>query len=401
MASTLSHTQSTLLPPTITGPIFDQAVETSAVMSLARRVPLSMDAKTAIPVPMDVPAAGWVDEGGVKPVASGSVGTKIMQGKKVALLVPVSQEVVRTNPAGLYTQLQQDLPTAISRAFDHAAIHGKDLRTGGDGPFTDYLLQTENSIELGTTSQANGGIYADLVKGEQLVVDANYDFSGYAADPRLRPSLKLQVDTQGRPIWVDDPAMGTSGGNLTGHPAFYNRGVSGNYRRSGNKVQVITQTGGATGGSFTIGSNGIDTYAVAYNAASATVQTNIRAWGGVYADVTVTGAAGGPFTVTFPTTGAPITIVSNDLTGGSSPTVVVAQSPDTDTKLRAVGGDWSQCAYGVGMEITMKRSDTASYVDENDVTHSAFQENLELLLIEAYFGFVVGNKNAYVAYTEA
>lgn len=401
MATTLSNVESTLLPPSITGPIFDQAVESSAVMSLARQVPLSMDANTAIPVPMDVPAAGWVNEGEAKPVSSGSVGTKIMTGKKVALLVPVSQEVVRTNPAGLYSQLQQDLPTAIARAFDHAAIHGKDLRTGGAGPFSDYLLQTPNSVELGTASQATGGVYADLVNAEKAVVDANFDFSGFAADPRLRPTLKLSTDTQGRPIWVDDPSLGLNGGNLIGYPAYYNRGVSGNYRRSGNKVQVITQTGSATGGSFVIGSNGVDTLSIAYNAAAATVQTGIRAWGGAYSAVSVTGSAGGPFTVTFPTTGAPINIVSIALTGGTSPTVVVAQSPDSDTGLRAVGGDWSQCAYGVGMNITMKRSDTASYVDENDVTHSAFQENLELLLIEAYFGFVVGNKNAYVAVTDA
>ena len=401
MATTISNAQSTLLPSTITGPIFDQAVESSAVMSLARRVPLSMDANTSIPVPMDVPAAGWVTEGGVKPVGTGSVGVKTMTGKKVALLVPVSQEVVRTNPAGLYDQLQQDLPTAISRAFDHAAIHGKDLRSGGAGPFSDYLLQTSNSVELGTASQATGGVYADLVNAEKLVVDANFDFSGFAADPRLRPTLKLSTDTQGRPIWVDDPALGLNGGNLIGYPAFYNRGVSGNYRRSGNKVQVITQTGSATGGSFVIGSNGSDTLTVAFNAAAATVRTGIRAWGGAYSAVNVTGSAGGPFTVTFPTTGAPITIVSTALTGGTTPTVVVAQSPDSDTGLRAVGGDFSQAAYGVGMEITMKRSSEASYIDENDVTHSAFQENLELLLIEAYFGFVVGNDNAFVAVTDA
>jgi hypothetical protein len=58
-----------LLPPTITGPIFAKATEQSAVMSLARRVPLSVNAHTAIPVPMDVPVADWVGEGGVKPAA--------------------------------------------------------------------------------------------------------------------------------------------------------------------------------------------------------------------------------------------------------------------------------------------------------------------------------------------
>jgi HK97 family phage major capsid protein len=138
----LSAVNSTLLPPQIIEPIFLKAAEQSAVMQLARKVPLSLQRGTAIPVPMDVPTAGWVSEGGAKPVGSAGVGVKLMTGKKVALLVPVSQEVAMTNAAGLYDQLVQDLPTAISRAFDYAAIHGLDLKTGGAGPFSDYLAKT-------------------------------------------------------------------------------------------------------------------------------------------------------------------------------------------------------------------------------------------------------------------
>ena len=122
----LSSVASTLLPPTITDPIFKKAEETSAVMQLARRVPLSVTANTAIPIPLDVPVAGWISEGGAKPLATGGVGVKLMTGKKVAMLVPVSQEVVMSNAAGLYDQLVADLPTAIARAFDHAAIHGRE-----------------------------------------------------------------------------------------------------------------------------------------------------------------------------------------------------------------------------------------------------------------------------------
>lgn len=398
----LSNVSSTLLPPTITGPIFDQVTETSAVMQLARRVPMSMTANTAIPVSMDLPAAGWVDEGGQKPVGAGAVGVKQMQGKKVALLVPVSQEVARTNAAGLYEQLRQDLPTAISRAFDHAAIHGVDLRTGSAGPFSDYLKMTSNSVELGTASQANGGIYADLVGGEQLVVDEGYDFTGFAADPKLRPLAKLEVDTTGRPIWVDNPGQGSNLGQLIGYPAAYNRGVSGDYRRNGNKVQVVTITGSPTGGTITLASSQFGKSAsIAYNAAASAVQTAIRAWGGIFTTVTVSGSGGGPWTITFPLNGAPIQISSIDLTGGTSPTAVIAQSDSASTSLRAIGGDWNQCAYGVGMDISIKVSNEASYVDEASVTHSAFQENLTLLLVEAYFGFVVGNPDAFVAYTDA
>jgi hypothetical protein len=89
------------------------------------------------------------------------------------------------------------------------------------------------------------------------------------------------------------------------------------------------------------------------------------------------------------------------LTGGTNPsaTVVAAAAGGTDSLLRGVGGDWSQCAYGVGMDISIKVSTEANYYDGAN-WHSAFQENLTLLLVEAYYGFVVGNPNAFVLYTK-
>lgn len=402
---TLNNIASTLLPPTISGPIFEKAVESSAVMSLARRVPLSMTAQTAIPVSMDIPAAGWVAEGQAKPVGSAGVSVKTMSGKKVALIVPVSQEVAMSNAAGLYTQLQQDLPVAISRAFDHAAIHGVDLRTGGAGPFDDYLKNGANEVELGTTTAGNGGVYVDLVTGEKEVVDAGFDFTGFAADPRLRPTLKLSVDTQGRPLWVDDPSMGTNGANLIGYPAFYNRGISGFYRRHGNRTQTVTITGTPTGGTYTLTGGGAETGNINHNAAASTVQTAIRTLGGEFSAATVTGSAGGPYTVKLNEGAAgpvPLALGDNSLTGGSSPSVTVAAVAPTGTTLRAIGGDWSQCAYGVGMDITIKVSTEASYVDEAGNTVSAFQNNLVLLLVEAYFGFVKSDHDeAFTAYIDA
>lgn len=406
MVTQLSNVNPTLLPATITGPIFDQAIESSAVMSLARRVPLSINATTAIPVSMDIPAAGWVSEGGAKPVGAGAVGIKTMTGKKVALLVPVSQEIALTNSAGLYAQLRQDLPIAIARAFDYAAIHGKDLRTGGAGPFADYLTKNAGSVELGTAAQGAGSTYTDLVTGEKLVVDAGYDFSGFAADPRLRPTLKLSTDTQGRPLWVDNPTAGMNGASLIGYPAYYNRGVSGAYRRSGNRVQVVTLTNTPTGGTFTLSYGGQATAALAYNVTAANLQTAIRALGGSLSGATVAGSASGPYTITIGVAGSaagPFRADGSALTGaGDQPAAVVAQTPDADTNLRALGGDWTQAAFGVGMDITIKVSTEASYVDLDGNTHSAFQDNLVLLLVEAYYGFVTSDAvGAFVAYTDA
>lgn len=305
---TLSNVDASLLPRTITAPIFEKSVEASAVMQLARRAPLALDATTSVPIPMDVPVADWVGQAAKKPLSTGGVDVKQMQAKKVAVLIPVAMEVAKTNAGGLFDQLQADLPTAFARAYDHATIHGKTMK-GATGPFTEYLAATTNSVALGTAAQADGGIWADFVNGMAEVVDDDWDYTGTVADHRLKPSLLLATDTTGRPILVDTQTPGTNmaaAGTLIGEPLAYSRSVSGKQRR---------------------------------------------------------------------------------------------QSTSTDTGLRAIGGDWSQAAYGVGMDITVRISDQATYVDEEGGVHSAFQENLVLILAEAYYGFVMGDADAFVKFT--
>ncbi|MFE1321597.1 phage major capsid protein [Kitasatospora phosalacinea] len=305
----LSDVDPTFLPATIVAPIFEKSVETSAVMSLARQVPLSMSANTAVPVPLDVPTADWVDQAGRKPLSTGGMDIKQMTGKKIAVLIPVAMEVADSNAAGLWTQLQKDLPTAFARAFDMAAIHGRTMK-GATGPFADYLAMTSKQVVLGTASQATGGIYTDMVNGLEQIIDDDWDYTGTVADPRLKPKLLKATSTTGEPLFVDTRQLGASDGaalrgELLGEPLAYSRSVSGKQRR---------------------------------------------------------------------------------------------QSTSVDSGLRAIGGDWSQTAYGVGMDISVRISREATYIDEDGGVHSAFQENLVLLLAEAYYGFVLGDSEAFVRY---
>lgn len=65
-----------------------------------------------------------------------------------------------------------------------------------------------------------------------------------------------------------------------------------------NEVQTLTVT--ANGGTYTLNYDGQVTTDIAYNASAATIQTALRALSNIGAtDVTVTGSAGGPYTITF------------------------------------------------------------------------------------------------------
>lgn len=97
-------------------------------------------------------------------------------------------------------------------------------------------------------------------------------------------------------------------------------------------VQTVTISGTPTGGTFTLTFAGATTSAIAYNAASSAVQTALQALSTIGSgNALVTGSAGGPYTVTFAgdlaQTPVPLMTASGAaLTGGSSPSVAVAQT---------------------------------------------------------------------------
>lgn len=85
------------------------------------------------------------------------------------------------------------------------------------------------------------------------------------------------------------------------------------------ETETLTIT--ATSGTYTFGGNGNTSAAVAFNAISALLQTAIRSLGGVYANALVTGAAAGPYTITFERGQGNVTnltTTSVDLAGGTA-----------------------------------------------------------------------------------
>ncbi len=115
-----------------------------------------------------------------------------------------------------------------------------------------------------------------------------------------------------------------------------------------NEVQSVTVTGSPTGGTFTLTWNGQTTAAIAYNATAATVQAALVALPNINpGDVTVTGNAGGPYSVTFAgqylgDNVAQMTATAS-LTGGSTPGVTVATTTAGGT---ATASDGTQLFAG-------------------------------------------------------
>lgn len=212
MAITAATTRSDFsgfLPANQAAPIFERAARVSVAQSLIPQQPLGANGES-IPVVTGRPSVGWVDEGGLKPASSGSMTLKTMTPKKLAGIIVVSAEVVRSNPGGYVDTMRNSFAEAIAVGFDRAVFHdeGPDGTPGG-GPFSTYLDQTSKSVEIGTTAQADGGIHGDLVQGmREIVTDTDtsgrkYRLNGWALDSIIEPELWDAVDTSGRPLYTE------------------------------------------------------------------------------------------------------------------------------------------------------------------------------------------------------
>lgn len=106
-------------------------------------------------------------------------------------------------------------------------------------------------------------------------------------------------------------------------PQFNNANVA-------NSVQVATITGGPTGGTFTLTYGGQTTAAIAYNASASAVEAALWALSSVgTGQMRVSGAAGGPYTITVYLSSPTAITATGSFTGGTSPAIAVANAANT------------------------------------------------------------------------
>lgn len=109
---------------------------------------------------------------------------------------------------------------------------------------------------------------------------------------------------------------------------------------------LVTVTGSPTGGTFTLKVNGVQTSAIAYNAAASVVEAALEAVAVNTPNATVTGSAGGPWTATFDGAGYfLVELGTNSLTGGTTPSVTSVEQ----TTVHATGLT-DLYAYRVGLD---------------------------------------------------
>lgn len=210
--ATMTNEFAGFLHPDQAQPIFDEAMKTSVVQSLARQIPVGVNG-VEIPITTGKPEAGWVAEAGLKPSTSTAIGIKTMKPHKLAAKTVVSAEVVRANPGGYVDIYKKQIGEAFALAFDKAALYG-------GGPFDTHVAQTQKSVTLGTSAN---GMYGDLVTGLDLLLKDKKKLNGFVFDTTSETLFLNQVDANKRPIFelnnVTEAPVPVTVGRLIGRSA--------------------------------------------------------------------------------------------------------------------------------------------------------------------------------------
>lgn len=182
------------LPAQIAKEIIAKTQEESAVMSLARQIPLP-GTGVAVPVIMGDPDAAWVGETGKKPVSNAEVVSKLMQPYKLAVIETVSMELTRDADA-LYAELVKRLPLALAKKFDNTVIGG----TAAPGSNFDTFASS--------TAQSLANAYDGLVAAEGDIAAHGGIMNGVALAPQGKSMLLSAKDSTGRPLFINNVAEG-------------------------------------------------------------------------------------------------------------------------------------------------------------------------------------------------
>lgn len=199
------------LPGEVSAEILQKTQEASAVMRLARRVNLPGNGLT-IPMITGDPVATWVTETGSKPVSQPTLGKKVMQAHKLAVIVPFSMEFQRDR-AALYAECVRRLPNALGKQFDVTAFFG---------PASGTLANFDNLS--GVTAQALDAsgktVYDGLVAADIDISEHGGTVNGFAFSPQGRGILLSAVDASKRPLFINSAAEGAIP-RLLGAPTYF------------------------------------------------------------------------------------------------------------------------------------------------------------------------------------
>ena len=220
------------LPAEVSREILQKTQQASAVMQLARQIPLP-GRGAVIPVITSDPAASWVTETNEKPVSNPGLSTKNMQAYQLAVIVPFSRQFRRDADA-LYNAIVERLPLALAQEFDATVIGAVDAP--GEN-FDTFAAATAQALVPGVGET----VYGNLVAAYGDIASQGGSMDGIAISPVGMGLLLGATGSDNRPIFnsaADAAIARILGARTVESRGMYKAGAAGQGTAAGTPALV-------------------------------------------------------------------------------------------------------------------------------------------------------------------
>ena len=210
--NTKSFAGGATLPHELSEEIWSKVVDTSTIMQLATRVPVSGKG-TDFQLITSEPEAYWVEEGAQKGVSEHEVAIKPMTPHKLAVIEIFSNEL-REDDEALYNELANRLPYSITKKFDKEVFGSSTT-----------LANFDTFGAVTQTADIDTNVYDGFVKADSLIGDGDGIMNGIVLSPKGKSKVLLSKDTQNRPIFLKDVNNEGNVYNILGAPVTFSKNV--------------------------------------------------------------------------------------------------------------------------------------------------------------------------------
>lgn len=212
-----------LIPAEMANEIIKDVVSNSAMMRLAKVVPMNAPTKQ-FPVELTKAGAYWVGEGQKITVDKASWATVELVAKKLAVIVPATKEALQDGSINVLQEVKTQIAEAMAGAFDEAALFGTNSPYGVNKSIVEIAKQ--NSKKLTATNN----IIKDLSDVMGLVEEEELEPNAFIASRALKAELRNAENGAGYSIFEDKTQDAPA--RLHGEPLVFTK----NFKKEDAKV---------------------------------------------------------------------------------------------------------------------------------------------------------------------
>ena len=183
-----------LIPVEESKEIITAVRQSSAALSLMRKLPNMTAKQRTLPVLSALPVAGFVNgDNGLKAVSAAAWDKKIITAEEIAVIIPIPEAVLDDAQYDIWAELKPSIVEAFGKVIDSAIFFSVSKPTSWENGIVTSAIANGNVI---TRSNASD-IVQDINMLMGKVEEDGFDVTGFAGDISNKSSLRGLRDQNG------------------------------------------------------------------------------------------------------------------------------------------------------------------------------------------------------------